>query len=122
MGIEIKIQVQLQFFSPVHKTCQKFGEFAKCNFSNLNKHFIPLSLSGLRARRDSERAARVRRQDKRGAAAALPGRLPHPAQGEEVQGILQDRQALRMGTQPHVSGGVSCLILGLLVLKKIGFK
>ena len=37
MGIEIKIQVQLQFFSPVHKTCQKFGEFAKCkfNFGNL---------------------------------------------------------------------------------------
>ena len=37
MGIEIKIQVQLQFFSPVHKTCQKLGEFAKCkfNFGNL---------------------------------------------------------------------------------------
>ena len=36
MGIEIKIQDQLQFFSPVHKTCQKFGEFAKSKFNFRN--------------------------------------------------------------------------------------
>ena len=33
MGIEIKIQVQLQLQIAVHKTCQKFDEFAKCKFN-----------------------------------------------------------------------------------------
>ena len=67
-------------------------------------HQLLLYLTGLRSRRDPQRAARLRGPDPRGGAPSLPGRLSDPAEGEEVQGVLQDRQALRMGPQPHFPG------------------